>query len=195
MVSSEGIDPDLTWDYVKTVRAKSEAKDWSNCSVLVPVENRLLNMDSLSQLLNISDSSDEVKELSRSQINKAAHMFIFLNSCEQTPYWKTAHWSFFFTSLNWEPLPSIILTLLKTIENSSGDGRALAERVLKKLYTVIKMDSKIDRLIKPELGHLDLLKNLSGDISTRTTSPRCLSWVIDERQTDRGKKGFKKNNM
>ena len=122
-------------------------------------------------------------------------MFIFLNSCEQTPYWKSAHWSFFYILMKGKPISSVILTLLKTIENSSGDGRVLAEKALKKLYTVIKMESKIDRLIKPELGHLDLLKNMSGDISTRTTSPRCLSWVIDERQTDRGKKGFKKNNM
>ena len=91
-------------------------------------------------------------------------MFIFLNSCENTPYWKTAHWSFFYIFMKGKPLPSIILTLLKTIENSSGDGRVLAEKALQKLYTDIKMESKIDRLIKPKLGHLDLLKNMSGDI-------------------------------
>ena len=156
-MSSEGLDHDITWDYVKSLRVKSEAKNFDNCSVLVPVEERLTNMINLSQLLNISDFSDEVKELSRSQINRAAKMFIFLNSCERKPYWKTAHWSFFYILLQGRRLPSIILTLLKTIENSSGDGRVLAEKALKKLYTDIKMESQIDRLIKPELVNLDLI--------------------------------------
>ena len=165
-MSSKGLDHDLTWEHVKTVRERSEAKDLDNCSVMVPVEERLMNMVNLSQLLNISDFSDEVKDLSHSQINRAAKMFIFLNSCEKTPYWKIAHWSYFYIILKGKPLPSIILTLLKTIENSSGDGRVLAEKALKKFFIDIKMENQIDRLIKPKLENLDLMKNMSGDIKT-----------------------------
>ena len=79
---------------------------------------------------------------------------------------KTAYWYFFYVLFIGRPLPSIILTLLKTIENSSGDGRVLAEKALKKLYNDIKMESQIDRLIKPELDNLDLMKNMSGDNPT-----------------------------
>ena len=92
------------------------------------------NLHNLSQFLNISDTLNEVKNVTSNTFTEAGEMFIYLNSCPNDVDKAINYWDVFFVfNILGKPIASIILTLLKTINYASDDGRKIGQIILRDL--------------------------------------------------------------
>ena len=165
MVLMSNLDRELVWKHIRSMRASNFKKQDSDCTLLyLPNKYIMENLNNLSQLLNASNVSMEIKNLSVNNINEAGEMYIYLNSCPKDVKDSEGFWEgFYLFNLMGKQVSSIILTLIKTITYSSEDGRNIAKTVLQKLFAEMKIGpNEYKRLTEPEKYNLILLKGLSG---------------------------------
>ena len=113
----------------------------SNCTYLLSNENMEKNIKVLMQLSGISTSYQK-KNLTKDVINSSAKLFLFLNSCPNTPkqdklnvYFKQV-----FKKSLFEPTKSgMILYTLKAIKEQSSDDRIIASKILEKVASDLKL--------------------------------------------------------
>ena len=91
-------------------------------------------------------------------------MFINLNSCPLDVEKAIDFWDIFYTfNIIGKPTASILLTLLKTINYSSEDGRKIALTILQKLLLEMNVgQNEFKRLTQAENYNFKLLRDLKG---------------------------------
>ena len=159
------LDRELVWKHIRSMRASNFKKQDSDCTLLyLPNKYIMENLNNLSQLLNASNVSMEIKNLSVNNINEAGEMYIYLNSCPKDVKDSEGFWEgFYLFNLMGKPVTSVLLTLIKTITHSTEDGRIIAKTILKKLFDEMNIGpNEFKRLTKPEIYNLKLLKGLPG---------------------------------
>ena len=169
MVSSSNVNKETLWRHLKAIKASYD-RHYSDCDLFFLYnEDIMKNLQNFSQFLNISKVSNEVENFSASKINEAGEMFLNLNSCpidveEAIGYWDT----FYILNTFGKPVASILLTLLKTIEYSSEDGRKMAQTILQKLLLEMNVGkNEFERLTQAEnYNNFKLLKGLKGILNT-----------------------------
>ena len=163
MVSSSNVNKEVTWNQIKAIKGSYD-KHYSDCSlILLYDEDIMKNVQNFSHFLNISNISNKVKNLS-TNINEAGEMFIYLNSCPIDTEKAIDYWDIFYTlNIIGKLTSSIMLTLLKTINYSSEDGRTIAKSILQKLLLEMKIEpNEFERLTQPEKYSFKVLKGLTG---------------------------------
>ena len=165
MVSTSQVNKEMTWKHIKAIKATNYAKHNSDCAVtLIYNEDIIINLQNFSRLLNISNVSNEVENFSAKNINEAGEMFINLNSCPHDVEIAVDYWDIFYTfNIIGKPTASILLTLLKTINYSSEDGRKIALTILQKLLLEMNVgQNEFKRLTQAENYNFKLLRDLKG---------------------------------
>ena len=92
------------------------------------------NFERMINLLDTENVSDETQSLDEAMINKCGEMFMYLNTCpskNETKFWL----KFYELLLVGEDthVSSILLVLRKVKQVSVGDGRIIAETIIKKI--------------------------------------------------------------
>ena len=98
MVQSSSLDKKLIWTYVKHLKIKYLIKNIDlTCEFtenFIPLDNMKINLVSLSKMIGRKSSNEIVSNLSKSDINFGAKLFIALNSCPsfyEKLYWKVIY--------------------------------------------------------------------------------------------------------
>ena len=128
-VTSAPLDEKKAWKDVKKIT--SPFYDDQNCSTWVDEEQIVSNIQDLYERLDISNVSVEVRNLS--MINIAADMFVQLNICpknEQREEWKAIYQDLITRS---KSVSSLLAALFRIMKRFPGDGKVLAEAMLRKL--------------------------------------------------------------
>ena len=165
MISLSQVDKEVIFQKIKAIKTANYNRNYSDCSFLFLYEEEIMkNLNNLSQFLNISDVSNEVKNVTSNTLTEAGEMFIYLNSCPNDVEKAIVYWDVFFVfNILGKPTASIILTLLKTINYATEDGRKIGKSILRDLLN--KMSSgpnDFERLTQPEKYNFKLLKSLTG---------------------------------
>ena len=64
MISLSQVDKEVTFQQIKTIKTANYNRNYSDCSFLLLYEKEIMkNLHNLSQFLNISDVSNEVKNV------------------------------------------------------------------------------------------------------------------------------------
>ena len=159
MVSMSHLERELTWRHVKSIKASNYKGEEPDCTMLyLSNEDIIGNLNGLSQLLNVSNLSNEVRNVSVSKINEAGEMYIYLNSCPKDVKDSRGFWEVFYIfNLMGKQVSSIILTLIKTITYSTEDGRNIAKTILQKLFDEMNITpNEFKRLTDSEIYNLKL---------------------------------------
>ena len=92
--------------------------------------------ESLSNKLQVSNVSEEVKNVPKNIIDVGGEMFVYLNSCP------ALHWQNFYHHLLYEqPNSEMILSVLNARKNSRTKGsKLLANKVLGRLADILKFE-------------------------------------------------------
>ena len=128
-VTSEPFDEKSAWKDVKKIT--SSFYDDQNCSTWVDEEQIASNIQALYDRLDISNVSNEFRNLS--MINIAADMFVQLNICpknEQREEWKEIYTDLIRRSTS---ASGLLAALVRIMKRFPGDGKVLAEAMLRKL--------------------------------------------------------------
>ena len=128
-VTSEPFDEKSAWKDVK--KMTSTFHDDQNCSTWVNEEHIVSYSQDLYDRLDISNVSNEVRNLS--MINIAADIFVQLNICpknKQREEWKAIYKDLIRKSTS---ASSLLAALFRIMKRFPGDGKVLAEAMLRKM--------------------------------------------------------------
>ena len=139
----QSLDSKTIWTLVKYARNLFlQSYVESNCTYLLPNENIETNIKVLMQLSSISSASPQKKNLTKNVIDSGAKLFLFLNSCPNTPKqnWLYVYFKQVFKKSLFEPTKTgMILYTLKAIKEQSSDGRIIASKILEKVASDLKL--------------------------------------------------------
>ena len=132
-------DNESIWSFVKKARADYLEKILPNydrqndtCRMIIPEEDVMMNLNKTSSLLKSSNISDEIKNISKSEIIFGAKLYIYLNSCYKYQY----YWKVFLDIYLNEEASAIVLVTFKIISNDlSDDGTMIAKKFIKYLVS------------------------------------------------------------
>ena len=151
------MDDNTASKYVKTVRTRFLKSYNDECTYLLTNEDINKNILSLIDLLNISSSNPiengydydydhhsityhSQKNLTKDAINSAAKLFLYLNTCPQTPKLDLDFYKQVFEKELFEPTNlGIILYILNAMRLSSKDERIIASHILEKASTLLNI--------------------------------------------------------
>ena len=165
MISTSQVDNKVTFQQIKAIKTANYNRHYSDCSFLLLNEKDIMkNLHNLSQFLNISDISNEVKNVTSNTFAETGEMFIYLNSCPNDVEKAINYWDIFLVlNILGKPIASIILTLLKTINYATEDGRKISQSILRDLLNKMSNGTnEFERLTQPEKYNFKLLKSLPG---------------------------------
>ena len=122
-VGSKGI-----WNLVKEVKKLTGSKTNMKNSRLVSKENIQANYESLSQLVNANNISDNIQNLSRKSINIAAKLFFYMNSYTEARYWEYFYYNLYYGNYTTRKrtITEIFLLIMNVFRNSDRLGREIA---------------------------------------------------------------------
>ena len=148
MVSKEGLNHDITWKYVKEVRAEFYKNRAHRCngeqdvfqtgthgepSSFVTYEDMDISFNMMLELLNVKDNiTNEILSLSRKNIEIGGEMFVYLNTCPTTLV-------LYYQHLMYEKSVSeIFLSILNFNKNTNnGRNRVLSNKVMSSLASTL----------------------------------------------------------
>ena len=148
MVSKEGLNHDITWKYVKEVRAEFYKNRAHRCNGeqdviqtgtdgipgnLVTYEDMDISFNMMLELLNVKDNiTNEILSLSRKNIDIGGEMFVYLNTCPTTLV-------LYYQHLMYEKSVSeIFLSILNFNKNTNnGRNRVLSNKVMSSLASTL----------------------------------------------------------
>ena len=171
MVSSSNVNKETLWRHLRGIKASSDRLySDSDCNLFF-LHNKYImaNLQNFSHFLNVSHVSNKVENFSDNKINEAGEMFLNLNSCPIDVEKAIDYWDVFYILNTFgKPVASILLTLLKTIEYSSEDGRKIAQTILEKLLLEMNVGkNEFERLTQAEnYNNFKLLRGLKGILNT-----------------------------
>ena len=144
LLSEANLDPVSLWTHVKTVRSEYRNRKNRECQAMnewrrvmegvnnfISDEEREVNFESLSNKLQVSNVSEEVKNVPKNIIDAGGEMFV-----------PALHWQNFYHHLLYEhPNSEIILSVLNARKNSLTKGsKLLANKVLGRLADILKFE-------------------------------------------------------
>ena len=108
-----------TWDNVKQIRAdylwdKYFFEPYDSCSSFIDDQDIHNNFEKLADILNLSNVTEEVLDISLGKIEHGAKMFLYLNSCPST---FTLNLKQTFSSFD---AYYIIMSIMKLLKSSKG---------------------------------------------------------------------------
>ena len=95
-IAGSKLDEEIMWGHIKTVRLKYLITNMELACEdgFIPEENIIINLESLSEIIKINNSQEIIRNLSKSEIQLGAEMFMSLNSCPSffiRLYWKAIY--------------------------------------------------------------------------------------------------------
>ncbi len=171
-MSQPHLDEKVVWKGLEKLRKDSIKSESSyKCISLIEAKDIDHNFINLSKYLNVSTSSDEIKNLSKLVIENGSKKFHYLNGCQnkqERDFWG-GYYDALFTYTQWNSQPTkLILSLYNTIKKAnSSDGRIIAKKLLKDLFNKLQIKEG-----KFELGdNRQMQKNESRKIHTLDNHP------------------------
>ena len=132
MVENSSLEKKLIWIYVKRLRTEYLIKNTDlTCEKnFIPLKNILENFENLSKMVSEENSQEISRNLSRSDINFGAEMFIALNSCPS-----------FYVKLYWKAIygseSRIAKLALNIIRKAKEDFKVKAKKIFSKISLVL----------------------------------------------------------
>ena len=132
MVSNKSFTKNTIWRHARKIKAELP---WEKCFYLRNNSIISQTFEKMSNLLNVSDISDEPIDLSRDDIKKGGNFFIFLNSCpakgKDTKNLKDLY-GFFINLEPYNPTTSgMILYTINHMKKAPQDFRNISQKLLK----------------------------------------------------------------
>ena len=127
MIALSNNDMNSTWDNFKQIRAdylwKQDYGKYYSCSSFIDEQDINNNFEKLAEILNLSNATEKVLDISLEKIEDGAKMFLYLNSCPSTLSLKLKQTFSSFDAY------TVIMSIMKLLKSSKG----------KKLETFIKI--------------------------------------------------------
>ena len=132
MVENTSLERKVILSYVKHLRMEYLIKhtDLTCEKAFIPLQNILTNFENLSQMIGVQSPQEISKNLSRSDINFGAEMFIALNSCPSINvklYWKAIYGS----------ESRIAKFTSNIIRKAKDDFKVKAQKIFGKISTIL----------------------------------------------------------
>ena len=160
------MDSDIIWKHLKVAKyERLKSKELNDQCEKYPIfQFDSFIKSNLERMLNLLDSenvSDETQNLDEAMINKGGEMFMYLNTCPSQSEIK--FWLKFYDLLlvgKDTYISSILLVLRKVKQASVGDGRIIAETIIKKITSQINFTSVDTTSVGESLGKEGRLVNI-----------------------------------
>ena len=157
MIASSNKDKDLIWKHVKQTRADylwNLSQLFYSCSSLTEEEDITNNFNILAQMLDASNTTDNVLDLDLDTLEEGAKMFLYLNSCPSSFSLKLQE---IFKSSD---VYTIIMSTMKLLKSSSGN---ILDSMIKTFNSVSNEYGNIYSKLsfEPNMEKLELSKNLT----------------------------------
>ena len=174
MVSQPQMDEKVVWKGLEKLRKVSIKSESSyKCISLIEAKDIDHNFINLSKYLNVSSSSDKIKNLSKSVIENGSKKFHYLNGCQnkqEREFWDEYYNVLFHYSgldMSKSQQAKLILSLYNAIKKANSDGRIIAKKLLKELFKKLQIKEG-----KFELGdNIEIHTNESRKIHTLYNHP------------------------
>ena len=132
-VTTEPIDEKSIWKNVKKVRSSSYSSYEQNCYTWLNKVDVSSNLQDLYDKIKVSNVSDKAQNISLVNLNTAAEMYVYLNICpkdEEREEWKAIYNQLIKKSTS---VSGLLVSLFRIMKMFPGDGKLLAQAMLKKL--------------------------------------------------------------
>ena len=136
-------DQELSWAYIKETRKEFMLKIQNKniqCSDFISNNDIFSNHEKISNLMNVTKITDQVYNLPITSINRAAEMFIYLNSCPKyMEFWKDLYKNMLF---NGSVVRAVLLNGKILKKSRSSAGKIISSKLRKKLLELITQHIK-----------------------------------------------------
>ena len=153
---------DTLWGFIKKI--KLETSDNIQCfkdRLYMFHTDKLSQVTAVEKLLESESTEQKYENMTLENLETAAKMFIYLNSCPYNDGYIMKSWSSFYDYLlNTQSVEQIILTLnrmmkIKTTQ-SDDDGKIRAEKLFKRTATLLSLEfGEIQQSLQLVKGHFD----------------------------------------